>query len=1715
MRKQLFYPLLLLLLTGFASSVHADDHCENNKCTYDVNLEKSGFYILGTSLNSEVSNDTYTTNIDNAPNTASTTSIGIGVIAEANFQPVLTFTLPERAAVTIESTEFTEQVDTFPLFIASDETGDTVYQGEMLGTDELTTPVLDEGTYSLSIASTEGVFIIYVSAEGLSPQSSFDVTLNTENPVAYLAATLEAGDVQFSTNFGQVAPEFAVFYQEADGNLTPVFSSADDATNEIPDNSSDEVAELPNLVIENDIELASVDFDGGVSGLNLTIGLGSGAFRGNEPNTFYTVTDRGPNIPCDDTADIVGIAEFCRNTDGSIDEDGKVFPVPTFTPSIYKFQLVKNPDGGVGTQQVERILLKNSSGTPITGLSNPLEVMTTEGSFSNAGDFVAYDVEGLDTEALIQLSNGTFWLAEEYAPSLIHVAADGTILERVVPAGVEGDLSAADYPVTGKLPAILQKRPLNRGVESIAVSPDEQFLYFIMQSPLSNPDTAAYKASRNVRLFKLGLENGEITNMVAEYAYMIDDVADFPLDNKTSQNSVKISEMLALDTDVLVILERVTKQTKLFIVDLSTGQNILGTEWDDVATTPSFELSDVNALALEKQDLFDSALHLPNLSSKVEGIALLDNYIVLINDNDFGIAGAKTEVTLIPLVEDADASLQPPVTGDTTFSMTVLHVNDHHSHLDEENYDIEFNGVETRVKLGGFPRMTARLKQLRNQVVNPLVLHAGDAMNGTLFYTLFKGEADVTLMNQVNFDAMALGNHEFDDGDANLANFVAQAEFPILAANIDFTASPDLRDVDIKPYIIKDVAGEKVAIVGLDTTDTPNRSSPSDGVIFSDEIETAKQVVADLEAQGIDKIVLLTHQGYGKDMDLAKQVAGVDVIVGGDSHSFLGDFRDIGLDSDGTYPTRLTTPRNEPVCVVQAWHYSYAVGSLQVDFDENGIVTNCFGDATLLLGDTFQQRNVDGDRVPVSAEVEAAIVAQINSNPRLAIVEPDVQASATLESYQDQVETLSSEVIGQASEDLLHARIPTNELPNGSYIAPVVSEAFFYMLEKNNYQPDLVLQNAGGVRIDVPAGDISIGTAYTLLPFSNTLYVLDMTGAEIKQVIEDAVANFADNGGSSGSFPYGARISYTIDMNQPINQRVSNVQVQDDNGQFAPINPNQTYRVGTNSFIASGRDGYTTFGNVLEQRGGIDTYFDYAESFVNYVREVGTINKPASTGVTFIAKGDSATGQFALSFLGRYDTGVSDESAAEIVSYDPTLKRLFVVNANQVAVEVLDITNPAQPTQIGMLNASALGGVANSVSVKNGIVAIAVEADVKQDAGKVVFFDANTLNLLATAPAGALPDMVKFTPDGRKVIVANEGEPNDDYTVDPEGSITIIDVFGQLSTADAFGEPTTLGSVQLNFNAFDARQAELQSEGVRIFGLNANVSRDLEPEYIAVSADSKTAFVSLQENNALAIVDIESQTIFDVAGFGFKDYSLPENAIDTSDKDDAVNIRPVPVKGMYQPDSIAAYTAADGQTYVVTANEGDGRDYDGFSEEARIADIVLDPAVFPNAADLQQDSNLGRLKITTTLGDTDGDGEFEELYAYGGRSFSIWNAQGQLVFDSANQISLVTSQLLGLDFNDEDSRSDDKGAEPEALTVGTINGTTYAFVGLERTNGIMVYDITSPQAVEFLTYERNDIDIGPEGMVFISADDSPNGQPLLVVASEISGTTTVYQANVE
>lgn len=528
-------------------------------------------------------------------------------------------------------------------------------------------------------------------------------------------------------------------------------------------------------------------------------------------------------------------------------------------------------------------------------------------------------------------------------------------------------------------------------------------------------------------------------------------------------------------------------------------------------------------------------------------------------------------------------------------------------------------------------------------------------------------------------------------------------------------------------------------------------------------------------------------------------------------------------------------------------------------------------------------------------------------------------------------------------------------------------------------------------------------------------------------------------------------------------------------------------------------------------------------SFVPTMKPVAFFRRTVVLAFMLLPSLATAQFQIQLSPLGTYKSGIFDGSGAEIVAHDPNTQRLFVVNGAESSIDVLDLRNPTQLPRLFVIDLTPYGKQGNSVDVREGIVAVAVENVNTQEPGVVVFFDVDG-NLVNKVTVGALPDMLTFTPDGRYLLVANEGEPNDDYTVDPEGTISIIDLAkgiknlkqGDVRTAD--------------FRAGIGFEDQARALGIRIFGPGANAAQDAEPEYIAVSADSRTAYVVLQENNAIAVVDIRKAKVTDVLPLGYKDHSLPGNGLDASDRDNAINIAQWPVRGLYLPDAIAAYEH-HGDTFLVTANEGDAREYTGspgYVEEARIRDLQLDPVVFPNAEELQQNAKLGRLKVTQSAGDANGDGTYEALYTFGARSFSIWAADGRQVYDSGDDFERITAALLPNDFNsnnDEndsfDSRSDDKGPEPEGLALGRIFFRTFAFIGLERVGGIMVYDITNPYAPKFIEYVNNRNfsgdaeaatagDLGPEGLIFVPASESPTRKPLLVVANEISGTTTVF-----
>jgi hypothetical protein len=529
-----------------------------------------------------------------------------------------------------------------------------------------------------------------------------------------------------------------------------------------------------------------------------------------------------------------------------------------------------------------------------------------------------------------------------------------------------------------------------------------------------------------------------------------------------------------------------------------------------------------------------------------------------------------------------------------------------------------------------------------------------------------------------------------------------------------------------------------------------------------------------------------------------------------------------------------------------------------------------------------------------------------------------------------------------------------------------------------------------------------------------------------------------------------------------------------------------------------------------------------------------------------------------LSVLGQYQSGIYNQSAAEIVTYDPTTQRGFVINAASGEVDVLDLSNPEDPTLAFVINVSDLGADANSIATSNGVVAIAVEATDRADDGFVALYDTDG-NRLTVVQVGALPDALTFSPDGRWVLVANEGEPVDDYARDPEGSVSIIDL-------SAGAENVTQNDVRTaDFRAFNGKEDELRAQGIRIFGPGSSAAQDFEPEWVEVASDNRTAYVSLQENNAIAVIDIETAAVTAIYPLGFKDWS--ENGEWAGRGFDAsrvgeVNIRNWPVFGIFQPDTIRIFETG-GETYILTANEGDARDYDQdewWSEEFQLGRLQLDPVAFPDAETLQAPDQLGQLLITSTLGVAndcnpslttaesqavgyetvrayvEAECIYDEIYTFGGRSFSVFRLTEEgleLVWDSDSQMEETTLALIpdffNADHRDREQqlkrRSPNKGPEPEGIAVGTIGDRTYAFVGLERIGGVMVYDITNPAETTFVKYINNrdftfanqvegatTTDLGAEGLHFIPAADSPDpqGRPVLMVGNEVSGTTTLF-----
>jgi hypothetical protein len=547
----------------------------------------------------------------------------------------------------------------------------------------------------------------------------------------------------------------------------------------------------------------------------------------------------------------------------------------------------------------------------------------------------------------------------------------------------------------------------------------------------------------------------------------------------------------------------------------------------------------------------------------------------------------------------------------------------------------------------------------------------------------------------------------------------------------------------------------------------------------------------------------------------------------------------------------------------------------------------------------------------------------------------------------------------------------------------------------------------------------------------------------------------------------------------------------------------------------------------------------------------------------------AATTSVTMEYLGRANSG-SGLAGSEIPAYDSASKRLFVTNGATKKIDIFDISAPATPTLVKSVDLASLGATdIQSVAAKNGLVVAAATMTSKVNKGKLFFMSTDgTIDSRASSgiEVGYLPDSVHFSPDGKYVLSANEGEPKDYCKVngevpaasDPVGSVSIIDV-----------TKTTLSADTLDFSSFDTQADLIKASGARIFGPDASVGQDLEPEYVAISADSTTAFVTMQENNAVAEIDIVNKKVTRIMGLGYKDHMVPGWGLDASDRDPngapVTNISNWPVKGIFMPDAIGTYVAADGEAYFVTANEGDAREWpcllggtsttSAEAEDERVGSRGVDGTYVATA--LADNTRLGRLgatrffpathESTGTAATANGSTNFTSLYSFGARSMSIWSTSSKtgaitrasLVADTGDDIESKINELLPNYFNadwdtdtgtvnSKEGRSDNKGPEPEGLALGEVFGRTIAFVGLERIGGVMAFDITDPTAPTYLHYLNTAVftgvggedfkttgapagDVSPEGLLFVKASDSPTGVPLLIVANELSGTTAIYK----
>ncbi len=1482
-------------------------------------------------------------------------------------------------------------------------------------------------------------------------------------------------------------------------------------------------------------------------------GFGSGMARHPvQPGVYYLMTDRGPSV------------------DGS-EPGSRVFPVPGFAPRIGRF---REDQGRLRLEEVVEI--RNVLGEPVTGLPNPPETGGAgETALDLEGAVLPPDEFGLDPEGLVALEDGGFWVSDEYGPHLLRLDASGRTLERINPFG-----SGAGGRT---LPRVFAHRRPGRGMEGLAITPDGGTLVGIMQSSLDNPpeDRSHVRSqSRATRILLFDLESGRSR----QHIYF----QEAPALSNSEMLALSGTEFLVLERDGLFAghPDRPARYKRIYRIGIEGATDVSDPDDGPLGLTfggrtleqmSLLEILDAGIVPVSKKLHLDLLEELPGAygHDKPEGFSALgDGTLEIVNDDDFGIRGdgqGGLSPKILPLDGSVDAGVlyrvAPAPRRPEGFRLQLLHASDLESRLQDP-------GTLEPLALN-FSAVAVGLRELsRREGIASLFLSSGDLSQRGPFHQASAeveelghgGAGDMDLLGALGLDAASVGNHELDLGLDLFARKLARARFPFLAANLDFSqastgpgAPPIVRGTDgasaaenrgkVAGSAWIEAGGERIGVVGAapedlfsivfdpDSTlpglDFVGGRDPATGMPLVPSQELVQEQVDLLASQGIDKIVVLAHPldrggrslriGDLRDVDIVIHARSPELLAGPEGRAPFNRLR-AGLEPSADYPQTEPDAEGHPVLRVGSGLGYGHLENLIVAFDEEGRVAG-----------------VDPRSGPVATDSGA--IADLSTElvaPTLQPLEEALevyQALASTPYMQRRYQTLAAVAAPLVGEE---GAVRTRDTSLGRLVA----DAYLWWGRMESDAPvDIALKNGGGIQHSVPGPGLTRLALEYALPFDNRLTRIEVDGRQLLAALETCLSAWPD---PDGGFPHLAGVEVEFDPRRPAiagrarldrPSRIARLVVRlRDGGELALVDGfevvgdlSRRFGLITNDFLSTGGHGLASLEEARLSGPLWEPGVGEREALERYLAEAlgGVVDLPDPGLERRVAVFNE------LSQAATYDPGVSGEGAAGIVAFDPRTRRLFVSNPQSSGIDVLDLRDPSRPQLAGSF--SGLGGEVGGLAVRHPVLAVAVENEDPLRNGHVAFLDVVLGYEISRVEVGVSPGMVAFSPDGALALSANEGEPSGDYSVDPRGSVSIIDL-----GSGAWHEVRSLTQdrvATLDFSGYDFLADALREMGVRVFGRirhsrtgellrDSTVSEDLEPEHVSFTPDSRRAYVSLQENNALAVIDLEGRRWLDIVPLGAKDHSAEGQGMDASDRDGGASIRAWPVSGMYQPGAIAVYRSL-GRDWIVTANEGDARGYEGFSEEARVADLALDPGAYPDAAWLQADENLGRLAASSVDGDWDGDGDIDRVHSYGARSFSIRDASGALVFDSGDDFERIAARLLPEGFNagggpqdSADSRSAARGPAPEGLAVGRIGGRIYAFIGLESPGGIVMYDITAPHSAFFVQYFSlrdflaGDVEsaggISPEGLAFVPAAQSPSGQPLLVAANGASGTTDVH-----